>query len=1424
MARRKRRKKNQTLVLIFCLLFVSIMVAAGVTAAMLSGPVTPKPSSSSQQEPLPSDSEPEPETEPGDRIEPEDDNPIQPVGSVIDNTPVSFNKPDEMRAVYLVPGVDFLAGSDKSEAAVKKEIDAAINNAKKLTMNTLVIDTTLKDKVTYKSNRLPKAFEVFDPTQYIIEKARENSFYVYAIFDVLLTHSGVQLTAPDYVDGAFLDSVAAEARSFGETYKVDGILLRSYYNPKTDSSYAAYLKAGGAIGYENYMTKVPDRAVKLVSDTLRTYARGTQVGLLTDPVWANKAENENGSATKASFTALGSGNADVKGYIEQNLVDFIVVDAYGSLTDSSVPFSTVVKWWGKLASDRSVDMYVLQSSSRMASSSEGWSAADQLVKQVIEARTITGYSGSIFNSLSRLVANPGDGTNLLLKYYNNEVKAENILTELTISTPTKNTFTTYDKTVTFRGGADPTQKVTVNGKEIEVDKNGLFAVSYELQPGTNTFVFEHKTKKLTYTITRQVQVLKEVSPVGSLTVNGGTEVTITALAYEGATVTATVNGTTVKLQASKTDDDTAADLRETSYIQYSGVYKAPGATSSVQNIGNIKVSASWQGVNETLTGASIKVNKQVAIGDGKPVEITSEAETFPTSTLNDISDSSYYPLPAGARDYTLGDQIVYKEGNSTFTYYNLASGLRVYASNVKATSKGVENNKINGMSVVADSRYTKLNLFTEQQVSYTFSYSSNQISIEFHNTKSVPGNLSLNKNPLFTSATWSGSTLKLQLRKSGAFLGFKPYYENGVLVFRFNNPPAMSGGGLGGAYIVVDPGHGGSDPGALGSHPSYPEKVINLAIAEKLVDILVDRGASVKMINTNSYVSLQSRVDQAKAYNPNLFVSIHNNASTSTTATGSEAYYFRPFASGLASNIASRAASALSTNNRGGKFGRYFVTRVAQYPAVLTEGGFVTTQSEYEKLMSSSYQEKIATGIANAIQDYFSSVGGGTVITGTQSVGSTNLVSPTSITLNKNTLSLAVGAIEKLVATVLPENASNKTVLWTSSDATVATVSEDGTVKALKTGTTTITAKTEDGGHTATCTLTVTGGAIAVSLNKTALTLQVDAEETLIPTVTLGGTATEAKVTWSVEGNEGGIISLSSDGKIKALKPGTVTVRATSVADTTKSAFCTVTVTAKNVAVTGVSLNKTSLTLTVGGSETLTATFQPSDASNKNVTWSSDKSNIATVDEHGKVTAKAKGTAVVTVKTAEGNFTATCTVTVNEAPVAVTGVTLNKSSLTLKVGGSETLIATVQPTGATNKAVTWQSSDTNVVTVADGKVTADKAGTAVITVKTEEGDFTATCTVTVDEEEVAVTGVSLDVTSLTLTVGAKSTLKASVIPSNATNKKVTWSCTGSGITVDSSGTVQATEAGGPFTVTVTTEDGGFIAQCEITVPTPESPE
>ena len=168
------------------------------------------------------------------------------------------------------------------------------------------------------------------------------------------------------------------------------------------------------------------------------------------------------------------------------------------------------------------------------------------------------------------------------------------------------------------------------------------------------------------------------------------------------------------------------------------------------------------------------------------------------------------------------------------------------------------------------------------------------------------------------------------------------------------------------------------------------------------------------------------------------------------------------------------------------------------------------------------------------------------------------------------------------------------------------------------------------------------------------------------------------------------------------------------------------------ISVTEVKLNKTTANTTVGGVIQLTTTVSPANATNKGVTWSSSNTAVAAVDANGKVTAKKDGTAKITVKTEYGGKTATCTVTVKNKIVNVTGVKLDKASANITKSNTLKLTATVSPVNASNKAVTWSSSNKNVATVdANGNVKAVNPGTATITVKTKDGGKTATCKVTV---------------------------------------------------------------------------------------------
>ena len=375
-----------------------------------------------------------------------------------------------------------------------------------------------------------------------------------------------------------------------------------------------------------------------------------------------------------------------------------------------------------------------------------------------------------------------------------------------------------------------------------------------------------------------------------------------------------------------------------------------------------------------------------------------------------------------------------------------------------------------------------------------------------------------------------------------------------------------------------------------------------------------------------------------------------------------------------------------------------------------------------------------------------------------------------------------------------------------------------------------------------------------VTLDKTTLELREGETGTLKATVAPDD-ATDMTVTW--KSNATGVASVDSSGVVTAVKAGTamITVTATNGTDDTtddQTATCTVTVTeaeAPKVDVSKVTLDQSTVSLVEEETVTLTATVTPTDATDKTVTWSSDKESVATVDADGKVTAVKAGTAIITVTATNGtddttdDKTATCTVTVTEAEAPktdITGITLNKTSVTVEEGKTESLTATVAPDDATDKTVTWTSSDTGIVTVdEEGKITAVAVGNAVIIVTATNGtesagdDKTTTCIVNVvaaGTPKTDVTGVTLTKTETNIREGEIENLKYTVAPDDATDKTVTWKSSDETVaTVDNSGKVTAVAAG-TATITVTATNGtedtadDKTATCEVTVTAATEPK
>lgn len=457
----------------------------------------------------------------------------------------------------------------------------------------------------------------------------------------------------------------------------------------------------------------------------------------------------------------------------------------------------------------------------------------------------------------------------------------------------------------------------------------------------------------------------------------------------------------------------------------------------------------------------------------------------------------------------------------------------------------------------------------------------------------------------------------------------------------------------------------------------------------------------------------------------------------------------------------------------------------------------------------STSNKKVATvnknGVVKAVGKGTAKITITTVDGGFKAVCTVNVVKKvTGVKLNTDNATLIPGGTCKLKATVLPKNATNKDVTWSSGNSKVASVDKNGVVTAKKAGKAVITVKTKDGSFKAKCTVNVVIKAKSLEISKDSYTVKSGSSVKIGYTV-LPANTTDKSLTWKsankkvAKVNQNGVVTGVAGGKVKI----------TAKTENGIAATCIVTVIQTP---SSVKLSSSSVSLYEGAEKKLKATVSPSNANNLAVKWSSSNKKVATVNKYGKIKAVSAGTAVITVTTVEGAKTAKCTVTVLKH---VSSLSLDSSSVSISIGQSFALKATVLPANASNKSLRWTSSNTAVAKVNEsGVVTAVSGGSAVITATTVEGAKTAKCAVSVN---VPVTGVTLSEKEFSIAEGIKKTLSATVLPSNAGNKRLVWSTSASDVvSVDANGVITANKVG-KATITVRTAEGGFTASSVVTV-------
>ena len=594
----------------------------------------------------------------------------------------------------------------------------------------------------------------------------------------------------------------------------------------------------------------------------------------------------------------------------------------------------------------------------------------------------------------------------------------------------KTTVSTTESSYTFSGRAAKEYPLTLNGEAVELSDQGLFSVTVDLNIGKNTFTFSHNNINYVYTVNYRFVILKEYYPSNAQTYSSGSILAVSAKARKGSTITATFNGETISLSVYNAQNESNDDSEQ--FCNYTGTFQLPTTTSNV-NLGEIRFDAYFEDKCETFYSGKITCKKAeitvtydpeaaplggryINVGTGKITEVVAyEAETFDAYSTNDWSRPTNNYLPKGTVDYSAQGYYYYQGSTTTKEYALLRCGRQVYTSKkIVPTDEIVpvvkeyagtlpDHNEINIASFETVGNHTVLTLDTMWKAPFYLdllpqsyanpakqdynisSFTCNYVDVTFCYATVLTGDIYIPEtNPVFSSAkiiqNQSDYTLRLYLREQGGFYGWDANYNsNGQLVFEFLNPARVTkaanayGADLSGTKILIDVGHGGKDPGAIGFNSTYhSEANRNLILARKIKAELESIGATVYMTRDSDVTSSNDdKIKLMKKLKPDYCIAIHHDASNYSSPNGFGGYYSQPFSKKASEFVYNHTMNTGLYKNSKFSWHYYYMARSSYCPVVLTENGFITNTYDFGYITDDYANTTKAKAITNGIVEYF---------------------------------------------------------------------------------------------------------------------------------------------------------------------------------------------------------------------------------------------------------------------------------------------------------------------------------------------------------------------------------------------------------------------------------------------------------------------
>lgn len=912
--------------------------------------------------------------------------------------PIAVHMSESMRAVHIRPGQDFFSDQTADASALEAEVDKLFERLETYGMDTLFVDVLADGAAIFPAEGVKQVYES-DLLKLLCNMAAQKDVRVYAVFpmNALRGADGVHyfcpsLTAPELLDTAL--------RTLCSGYELSGAEISNCAVEKTGELYAQYTALGADLSFPDYLFSISKSAAYRAVHTIKRYKPSLPVGLGVPPVWKNGEEN-GGSATSGDYESWTDGFCDTKSIAQSGTFDFIDVSIPYACSDSAVPFAVAAQWWGSVCKEANMPMLVTHAGEKAGGD---FSGTDEYARQVSIALKSGSYCGSVFTGFPTLSGDPGGCMTILMKYYADEYEEEELFKDLTVTLPAQKNVTTYEESIQFRGSFDSTQEVKLNGEVIKPSQKGGFSEWVPLKVGVNTITLEHKGKTAVYTVERRLLIIKSVTPSSAMTVAGGTRIELSAVAYKGAKVTATLDGKTVTLTESGGGEENSSDSL---YVNYRGTYVCPASLDKEQALGRVKFAASYNGYSASQNGSAVTVAKKAAssgsYGDSSEqagqvlrhaVVNAAYAETYPYLSTPAYPEGVRFPLPKGTCD-------IIESTNGDFL--NLRSGTTIKASDASVQNIAFGgNNTVRRLTAGVEGTDTVVRIAldwkapfslalspgpsAETDIGTNYTFTANTVTVLLDYASAIETeNVAIN---LGTSPIFSGiktervydpqykmyrMKLTMTLRKTGRYYGCYAEYAGNTLVLKFNHPSTSS---LSGIKICVDAGHGGVDSGTVG-RDTY-EKTVNLQQAEKIAAELRKRGAAVIMTRTTDvYLSLDQRVQIADANQCDLFISVHHNSNgNDAKPNGFQTYYNNPFSQPLAQAVQSqvntvRPNTGWNLYNGPCPHYNFRVTRSKQRPGVLLECGYLSNPSDEAAAMNTAHQQRIAEAVAQGVVNYY---------------------------------------------------------------------------------------------------------------------------------------------------------------------------------------------------------------------------------------------------------------------------------------------------------------------------------------------------------------------------------------------------------------------------------------------------------------------